>query len=173
MVAVNSSIYTRNTKPETRNQPKEGLFWLNLFYTVKSKAIASEEFCFVFWREPICVSLNQPNYKKRYIIKAGQQLTYIEARDINYFYSEEGLVYARIQNGKKHVLDYTLDQLEDQTDPTKFFRINRKLIIRINAIDKIHTYFNSRLKLELNPRINFEAIVSRDRVPDFKKWLDH
>jgi DNA-binding LytR/AlgR family response regulator len=61
-------------------------------------------------------------------------------------------------------LDYTLDQLEQVLDPSQFFQINRKIITRINAIHKISIYFNSRLKLELQPRTELEVIVIRDRV---------
>ena len=114
----------------------------------------------------------QPDYKERFIIKIGQQLTYIAVTDIHYFYSEEGLVYAKTISAKKHVIDYTLDQLENLLKPAEFFRINRKAIASINAIGKIATYFNSRLKLELKPKADFEVIVSRERVADFKKWLD-
>lgn len=117
-------------------------------------------------------SLTQPEYKERFIVKVGQQLTYINVTDIYYFYSEDGLVFARTAKGKKHAVDYTLDQLEELTSPSDFFRINRKIITRIEAIHKIAAYFNSRLKLELRPLADFDVIVSRDRVPHFKKWLD-
>ena len=117
--------------------------------------------------------MTQKEYKSRFIVKVGQQLTYISVEDISYFYSDDGLLCAKTTNGKRHILDYTLDQLEQVLDPSQFFRINRKIITRINAINKIHTYFNSRLKLELQPKTELEVIVSRDRVNDFKKWLDN
>ncbi len=117
--------------------------------------------------------MTQKEYKSRFIVKVGQQLTYISIEDISYFYSEDGLLCVKTKNGKRHILDYTLDQLEQVLDPSEFFRINRKIITRINAIQKIHTYFNSRLKLELHPKTELEVIVSRDRVGDFKKWLDN
>ena len=116
--------------------------------------------------------MTQKDYKSRFVVKVGQQLTYISVEDISYFYSDDGLLCAKTNNGKRHILDYTLDQLEQVLDPSQFFRINRKIITRINAINKIHTYFNSRLKLELLPKTELEVIVSRDRVGDFKEWLD-
>ena len=122
--------------------------------------------------EQLIQSLTQPDYKERFIIKIGQQLTYISVKEIFYFYSEEGVVYARMQDGKKHAIDYTLDQLEQVLRAAEFFRINRKTILGIDAIHKISNYFNSRLILELKPKPEFEVIVSRDRVSDFKKWLD-
>jgi DNA-binding LytR/AlgR family response regulator len=116
--------------------------------------------------------VEQPPFRKRFLIKIGQQLTYLNTGDIRYFYSDEGIVYAKTHTGKKHMIDFTLDQLEDMVDPVDYFRINRKIILQVDAIDKIHPYFNSRLKLELKPDTDLEVIVSRDRVSNFKKWLD-
>ena len=123
--------------------------------------------------ENLLKAMTQKEYKSRFIVKTGQQLIYISVEDISYFYSDDGLLCVKTKNGKRHILDYTLDQLEQVLDPSQFFRINRKIITRIEAINKIHTYFNSRLKLELQPKTELEVIVSRDRVNDFKKWLDN
>lgn len=117
-------------------------------------------------------SITQKEYKERFLVKTGQQLSYVHSKEVAYFYSDDGLVYALTSANRRHVLDYTLEQLGEVLDPRNFFRINRKIIIHIEAIHKIHTYFNSRLKLELLPRTDLEAIVSRERVGDFKDWLD-
>jgi DNA-binding LytR/AlgR family response regulator len=82
------------------------------------------------------------------------------------------LVFVRTESGKKHPIDYTLEQLEGLLDPKKFFRINRKAILSIGSILKIAPYFNNRLFLETSPPAPFDLIVSRDRVNDFKNWLD-
>jgi hypothetical protein len=44
--------------------------------------------------------------------------------------------------------------------------------IKINSISKVKTYFNSRLKINILNLLDDEGIVSRERVNDFKKWLD-
>jgi len=116
--------------------------------------------------------ISQKTYKERFLVKMGQQLNYLNVCDIAYFYSEDGLLHALDQKNKRHLIDYTLDQLEALLSPDHFFRINRKNIISLSAIGKIHTYFNSRLKLDLIPKTDQEVIVSRDRVNDFKQWLD-
>lgn len=117
-------------------------------------------------------SQQQPDYKKRFLVKSGPELRFLQTSSIQYFFSEESLVFAQLANGQKFHLDYYLDQVEKLVNPAHFFRINRKLIVQINAIQKIHTYFNSRLLLDLKPATTFDAIVSRDRVADFKQWLD-
>ena len=120
----------------------------------------------------LIASMDRARFKERFLVKSGQQLMYVSTSGIRYFYSENGLVKLKTEANKKHVVDYTLEQLEEMLSPRQFFRINRKAIIHIDAINRINTYFNSRLKLELFPPAEFEAIVSRDRVGSFKVWLD-
>lgn len=112
-------------------------------------------------------------YKHRFLVKVGEQLKRIESKDIAYFQYEEGMVWANSKKNLKLPMDYSLDQLEKMLDPKFFFRINRKMIVGLESVEKIHTYFNSRLKLRLEPNSGEEVIVSRERVNDFKAWLDN
>ena len=114
----------------------------------------------------------QKEYQQRFLIKAGQELRFIQTQNIGYFYSEQGLVFAVQNDGKKFNIDFTLEQLAEKLDPKFFFRINRKFIIHVSSIHRIHTYFNGRLKLDLKPDCSLDVIVSRDRVGDFKDWLN-
>lgn len=117
-------------------------------------------------------NISQPQYKERFLVKVGQQMNYITVVDIQYFYSEDGMAYAKTADNKRYLVDYTLEQLEEILDPSEFFRINRKVITHIQAIQKIAPYFNSRLKLEIEPKAGFDVVVSRERVNAFKEWLD-
>jgi DNA-binding LytR/AlgR family response regulator len=117
-------------------------------------------------------TLSNPSFKERFLVKAGQQLSYIRVEEIRFFYSEDGLIFTQTDRGRKHNIDYTLDQLTELLDPVRFFRLNRKIISSIDAICRISPYFNSRLIVELQPGPDFDVIVSRDRVTQFKKWLD-
>ncbi|TRX60717.1 response regulator transcription factor [Fulvivirga sp. M361] len=111
-------------------------------------------------------------YKKRFLIKIGEQYLNVSAEDIAYLHYENGSCLLTTAEGKELPLDYSLDQLEDILNPMDFFRINRQFLIRADAIHEIHTYFNSRLLLRLTPVTGKEVIVSRDRVSDFKRWMD-
>ena len=113
-----------------------------------------------------------PTFKARFLVKQGNSLSYILVRDVRYCYSEDSIVFARLTDGKKQHLDYTLEQLEAVLDPSQFFRINRKIILSADAIVKIHPYFNNRLKLDLSPVAAFDVVVSREKVSVFKTWLD-
>jgi DNA-binding LytR/AlgR family response regulator len=123
--------------------------------------------------EKMLQSMLQPKeYKERFLVKTGQHFGYVPVEEIAYFFSEDGVAFAQCFQGKKHILEYTLDQLENSLNPRHFFRINRQAIIRPEAIRKISTWFNSRLKLDLEPSNNLNTVVSRERVNDFKAWLD-
>ncbi len=111
-------------------------------------------------------------HKNRFLVKVGDGIVSLKAEDIAYFVSEDGLVLLVTQLSKRYPLNYSLEELEGLIDEAKFFRINRKVIVNINAIQKISNYFNSRLKLTLPLLGDDESIVSRERVGEFKEWLD-
>jgi DNA-binding LytR/AlgR family response regulator len=118
------------------------------------------------------VKLLTRKYKTRFVLKVGEHLKSIEVSDIQYFFSLEKATFAKIADGRKHILDFTLDQLEDVVDPEHFFRINRKYIVSAPAIQDMVSYTNSRLKLVLKGSDDSDIIVSRERVQEFKDWLD-
>jgi len=65
-----------------------------------------------------------------------------------------------------------IENWQEQLDPEHFFRVNRTYIVHIDVIKDIIAYSNSRLKLMLHSYNEQEIIVSRERVKDFKNWID-
>ncbi|MBT8178081.1 MAG: response regulator transcription factor [Eudoraea sp.] len=112
------------------------------------------------------------DYKKRFTAKVGQHIKIINAEDIECFYSENKGTYAATQDGRNYLLDTTLEQLEEELAPENFFRVSRKFYVNIRHIQDIVAYTNSRLKVKLNRFNEQEIIVSRERVRDFKLWLE-
>jgi len=112
------------------------------------------------------------NFKERFLIKKGDGFKYLTINEVAYFISDGGLTFLIDKTGKRYIVDDKMDSLESALDPHQFFRINRKFIIAENAVSKISNYFNSRLKLELSPVSKEEVIVARERVGEFKKWLN-
>ena len=117
--------------------------------------------------------LKKPSYKSRFLIKKGKQLLIVATDDVAYFFSEDGYTMLGHKNGSKFIVDQTIDQLVEVLDPSRFHRINRKMVVSLECISEIHEYFNSRLKLDVKPRASFEVIVSRERVKAFKSWLSN
>ena len=111
-------------------------------------------------------------YKKRFSVKVGQHLKLINIEDIECIYSENKGTYAFTNEGRNYLLDATLDQLENDLEPGMFFRISRKFYININSIKDMVSYTNSRLQIKLNRFNEQNIIVARERVKDFKTWLE-
>lgn len=111
-------------------------------------------------------------FKTRFMVKTGDTISTIKTGDISHFISEDGVALLVTDTGKRYVIDYTLDHLEDLVSPDIFFRINRKVLVNISSIQKVSPYFNSRLKLASGSLREEDGIVSRERVNDFKAWLD-
>lgn len=108
----------------------------------------------------------------RFTGKINNQIVYVKAKDIAYVYLDGGLTWAVTHNNQKTPLDHSLDQLEKLLDKGLFFRINRQLIVHIDAIKKITAYYNNRLILQLFPVFEADAVISRERVHPFKSWLE-
>ena len=111
-------------------------------------------------------------YKKRFTTKIGQHIKMIPVDEIECFYSENKGTYAHTYEGRSYLLDTTLEQLEGEISPEVFFRINRKFYVNINGIKDIISYTNSRLQLKMQSYHEDDVIVARERVKDFKLWLE-
>ncbi len=111
-------------------------------------------------------------YKARFLVKVGEHLRMIPVDEIAVFISMEKSTFLRTYNGRDYGIDFTLEQIVGLVDPKKFFRVNRKFIVDIKSIQDIIAYSNSRLKLKLAIATDEEVIVSRERVGEFKEWLE-
>ena len=117
-------------------------------------------------------AMMHPDYKTRFVIKVGAHLKAVAIAEVLYFYSQEKATFMKTKDARSYVLDYTLEQVQALVDPHYFFRIGRKYLVHIDAIEDIVAYTNSRLLLQLTHLSQRDAIVSREKVSEFKLWLD-
>ena len=108
-------------------------------------------------------------YKSRFFVKVGIHFQSIPVEKICCFFVEERCTFLKTTEGKTYDLDYSLEQLQNMIDPGQFFRINRNYLVNINCIGEIISYSTNRLKLNVGKT---EQIVSRDKVSEFKQWMD-
>ncbi len=112
------------------------------------------------------------SYKERYIVKIGEHIKSISTEEILYFESKEKATFIKTRDQKSYIIDSTMDQVQEQLDPSGFFRINRKFIISLGSFDDIVSWSNSRLRICLKGNATMDAIVARERINEFKRWLD-
>lgn len=111
-------------------------------------------------------------YKERFLVKTGTRLLSVHQDEIAWFQASEKLVFLQMFSGNKYVIDYSLDELSGLLNPKDFFQLNRQFITSIKSIQDIHTYFNGKLKIQLQPKVEEDVLVSRERASEFKNWLD-
>jgi len=116
-------------------------------------------------------AFSKKTYKNRFLVRLGNHIHSIRTKEIALFYAEGRTVFLVTNEGKKFVLDYKLEDLNQILDLSTFMRVNRTFIVNMDAIKDVIVYSNSRLKLILNVSTENEIIVSRDRVSDFKNWF--
>ena len=111
-------------------------------------------------------------YKSKFVIKVGEHIKVFTIEDVQCFYSMEKYTFLQNNEGRDYAISYSLDQVENLIDPAKFFRINRRFLVSFSAISNIVSYSNSRLRINLKSNDSEDLIVSREKVQDFKKWLE-
>ena len=114
----------------------------------------------------------QTGTRSRFLVKQGQAIKALPVEEVAYFLAEEGVVFLYSFQGKRFTINYTLEQLEEQLDPAKFFRINRHFMVNVEAVQEVRPYFKGRLYLVVKPELKQELIISSSRASSFKQWLD-
>lgn len=122
--------------------------------------------------QQVATAVKTRDYKNRFMVKLGEHIRSITSEQISIFFADGRDVYLVSNQGRKFIIDYTLESLDEILDPALFFRINRTFIVNINAIKDVLVYSNSRLKVTLQQEFDKEIIVSREKVGDFKEWFD-
>lgn len=112
------------------------------------------------------------SYKQSFLVHSRDKLVPLHATQISWFYTANELVYAGTTDNRQFTIDFTLEQLQQQLDPTAFYRANRQFIVQRAAIQEVDFYFNGRLLLKVNPPAKEQILISKARVPEFKQWMN-
>lgn len=111
-------------------------------------------------------------YRKSFLVKFRDKLLPIKTEEFAYFFIDNGLVYGQSYDGRKWVIDFKLEDLESQLDPSEFIRANRQYILSRESVVEIESHFNSRVNVKVQPVAAFPIIISKEKVTPFKKWLE-
>ncbi len=109
-------------------------------------------------------------FKSRILIKSGKKLIPLPTSEIAYIFSEKSQSIIVNQAQQQFLTHHTIDYFEKYLDSSFFYRINRKCICNINQIESLQSNSNQTLSFETSDHNLWN--VSRERVADFKKWLN-
>jgi len=114
----------------------------------------------------------KPDYRKRFLIQSNESFFQLPIEQIAFFYSMLGITFAVTFEKREYPVNFSLESLKDQINPNLFFKVNRQIIINIEAIKRVHSYFSGKLKLETKPEHSEEILVGKDKAAEFRRWLD-
>ena len=111
-------------------------------------------------------------YKEKSVVRCGDRIIPIQSSDIALFFSEDKANYLLTKNGERYLIESTIDSLEGELDPSKFYRISRGCIVAFSAIKSVSRTSSGRLVVISQPASPVELTVSRGRVEGFIAWLE-
>ncbi|MBL3657260.1 LytR/AlgR family response regulator transcription factor [Fulvivirga sediminis] len=132
----------------------------------KSKTYELEEI------KAIVKSFSPKTYKSSFLVNYKQKMLLLDVSEVAYCYVREKGTFLVSHEGQEYLVDYYLDQLEEELDPARFYRVNRQYLMARKAIKEIENYFNGRLVVKVDPPTDDQIIMSKKKVAHFKKWAD-
>jgi DNA-binding LytR/AlgR family response regulator len=111
-------------------------------------------------------------FKDRFLIGKGDAMVPVKTAEIACFYAEDKEVFLLTHDNKRFIIPHSIEDLTARLDPKLFFRVNRQFIVSLDAIRKVHNYFNFKLKVEINADPKLDIIVSRLKTTAFKAWMN-
>lgn len=127
------------------------------------------------YMETLLEALKHPEkkYRSRFLISGADKFWSLRVEEVAYFYFGERTTFAVTPSGKEHILDLSLNKLEEQLDPSLFFRVNRQMIVNIDAIDRAVPYFKGKIKVTVHPPFKSDIVISEGKASAFQLWLNY
>lgn len=113
------------------------------------------------------------SYRSSFLVDFKQKMHLVDVSDVAFFYVKERGLFLRKKDQKEYVIEFFLDELEKQLDPSMFFRANRQYLVARSAIEEIEPYFTGRLLLKVHPEPPSPIIISKEKASEFKRWADY
>ena len=136
---------------------------------------AIEKVMLLFQRDEPLPPAEVTVYQERFLVSVGTKMKSVSVEDVAYFMADGKYLLLFARDGKSYIFDSTIGAIEAKLNPVYFFRVNRKFIISYPSIREMVRYSNSRVRIFLSPAppAGVEVMVSTERLPDFKRWLNH
>ncbi|MEO4006181.1 LytTR family DNA-binding domain-containing protein [Flavobacterium sp. CAU 1735] len=123
--------------------------------------------------ENLLTQIQPKEFRNRFLLPYRDGYKTVMVSEVAFFFSELNTTQAHLFNGDFEIVTQPLEKLEQQLDPKHFFRANRQYIINMDSVALVQNYFNGKLKIVLKKYPDREVIISREKAPQFKNWMDY
>ena len=114
--------------------------------------------------------VERPEYPRRIATRVGERISFLDVEAVSYFEAHDKLTYATV-DGRKHSVDQTIADLEHRLDPAQFLRIHRALLVNVDWIHELNSWFAGKVVITLKDAQHTQLTVARDRVRILKSRL--
>lgn len=106
-------------------------------------------------------------------VKKGRNIHCIPVDDALGFVIENGVVFLVSRDGKRFIVDQSMNDLEKLLGDRGFFRVNRQFLVVQSAVVSYQSIENEKLTVELHSLFvhSEPCMVSRYKAASFKRWL--
>lgn len=112
-------------------------------------------------------------YRQRFLVPEKDGFLAVPSEQVSYIHSEGGITHLYLKDGRRFVIDRSLDDLAAQLDPADYFRATRQDLIRVDSVEKLINWFNRRLRVQLREYPDAEIIVAKEKTTRLKQWLGY
>lgn len=163
---VNSVDYL--LKPIKKEKLEKAIIKFENYYTHKNSSSVNQDYSQLVE----VIKNNSTKYRQRFLINGATSYFKIDTQNIAYFYVDNRVTFSVTFKNKEHIINSTLDKIEEELDPRLFFRANRSFIINIESVNKFENFFGGKLSVMLYPPTKEPVTISRLKATAFKEWLD-
>jgi len=118
------------------------------------------------------IQTKNKNFKTTFLVSLRDQMIPLKTDNIAYFRIDTGVVKVITSDNKTYSVDANMEDIEEELDPSLFYRANRQFIIKKEAVVNLKAYFNGKLVVEVNPVCDERIIISKAKATEFKDWIE-
>ena len=113
-------------------------------------------------------------YRERFLVPYKDGYEVVNVENVAFICTEfkDTRIYLMGEKRKFYSLSMSLDEIERQLNPHRFFRVNRQFIINVQAVEGLKTYFGGKLRVRILGYEEEEVMCSRDKASQLKEWLN-
>lgn len=111
-------------------------------------------------------------FRQRFLVVDKDGYMAVGVDKVRYISTDTGVVKIYLADNRRYTVEMSLDEIEQQLNPSNFFRATRQHIVNINAVQRISNWFNRKIKIKIKGYPDADIVVGKEKITRLKQWLD-